>query len=409
MSRDFEFDDRDVEERQPEPEPQSRMTLSQGRGGGGSGTDENRPRKPDESVLTVVRGIIDDSTEDRPTVPEFIDRLERRGVHLVASVQSSGHWNGIIYEFAGTRIKGSYLGRAYTAKGLQQRRGLQYDSTRDDDRLAQTVSHIPPFRVPDPQPRDQERQDPDRASRVRDISGVSPAHRAVLWDVGRFRTAAVTDLEETRYAGNARLLQRDLNELVRAGLLERRTVPLNNRGKTLTVLALTRRGKNVLKRSAQGSTDTSQAIYTGFVKPREIVHDAALYRMFQVEAARIERDGGRVRGVVLDYELKKRAYSPLAKARDLPPLEYAERQRTVAEENHLPLVDGRLVLPDLRIEYQSRDGETHHVDLELATRNYRSQHLRAKAAAGFRVYADASSGALASALDEHDLIAELLR
>jgi hypothetical protein len=220
---------------------------------------------------------------------------------------------------------------------------------------------------------------------------------------------AVTDLEQIRYAGKARLLQRDLSELLKAGLLERRTVPLDNRGKTLTVLALTRRGKNILKRSTNGATDSSQAIYTGFVKPREVVHDATLYRMFQVEAARIEQDGGHVRSVILDYELKERAYSPLAKARELPPLEFAERRRVVAEENDLPLVDGRLVLPDLRIEYQSRDGETHHVDLELATRNYRSQHLRAKAAAGFRVYADASSGALASALDEHDLIAELLR
>jgi len=107
--------------------------------------------------------------------------------------------------------------------------------------------------------------------------------------------------------------------------------------------------------------------------------------------------------------LKKRAYSPLAKARDLPPAEFADRQRSVAQENDLPLVDGRLVLPDLRIEYQSRDGQEQHVDLELATRNYRSQHLRAKAAAGFRMYADASSGALASALDDHDLIAEILR
>ena len=107
--------------------------------------------------------------------------------------------------------------------------------------------------------------------------------------------------------------------------------------------------------------------------------------------------------------MKKRAYSPLAKARALPALEFAERQRAVAEENDLPLVDGRLVLPDLRIEYQSREGEDRHIDLELATRNYRSAHLRTKAAAGFRMYADPSSGALASALDDHDLIAELLR
>ena len=406
MSRDFELDGRDFEEREAS-EPESRVRLSQGRGGG-SGNDENPRLKPADAILAVVRGLIDDATEDHPTVPEFMDRLERRGVHAVASVQSSGRWNGIVYEYAGARIKGSHLGRAYTAKGLQQRRGLRYDPARDDDRLAQTVSHAPPFRPPESVPRDLDQPARDLPSRVRDSTGLSPAHRAVLWDVGRFRTVAVTDLERTRYGGRSRLLQRDLNELIKGGLLERRTVHVNGRGKTLTVVALTRRGQNAVKRSAHG-TDASQAIYSGFVKPREIVHDAALYRMFQAEAARIEKDGGTVRSVVLDYELKKRAYSPLAKARDLPPAEFADRQRSVAQENDLPLVDGRLVLPDLRIEYQSRDGQEQHVDLELATRNYRSQHLRAKAAAGFRMYADASSGALASALDDHDLIAEILR
>ena len=409
MSRDFELDDREFEERKPESEPQNRMPLSQGRGGGGSSTEENRQPKPDESILAVVRGIIDDSTEDRPTVPQFMDRLERRGVHTVASVQSSGRWNGIVYEYAGARIKGSHLGRAYTAKGLQQRRGLRYDPVRDDERLARTVSHTPPFRLPESVPRDLDQPSRDLPSRIRDTTGLSPAHRAVLWDVGCFRTVAVPDLERTRYAGNSRLLQRDLSELIKGGLLERRTMPVNGRGKTLTVVALTRRGKNALKASAHGVTDSGQALYTGFVKPREIAHDAALYRIFQAEADRIEREGGTVRSVVLDYELKKRAYSPLAKARHLPPMEFAERQRAVADDNDLPLMDGRLVLPDLRIEYQARDGKEQHADLELATRNYRSQHLRAKAAAGFRMYADASSGALASALDEHDLIAELLR
>jgi hypothetical protein len=49
------------------------------------------------------------------------------------------------------------------------------------------------------------------------------------------------------------------------------------------------------------------------------------------------------------------------------------------------------------------------VDLELATRNYRAAHIRSKAAAGFKVYADTRSGRLAAVLDDHNLIAELLR
>ncbi len=60
-------------------------------------------------------------------------------------------------------------------------------------------------------------------------------------------------------------------------------------------------------------------------------------------------------------------------------------------------------------EQGGRDGDERHVDLELATRNYRAAHIQAKSAAGFRVYADTSSHALAAALDNHDVIAELLR
>ncbi len=67
------------------------------------------------------------------------------------------------------------------------------------------------------------------------------------------------------------------------------------------------------------------------------------------------------------------------------------------------------MLPDLRIEWETPDGEERHIDLELATRNYRSAHIRAKAAAGFKVYVDSNSGPLSAVLDDHDLVAELLR
>ena len=156
------------------------------------------------------------------------------------------------------------------------------------------------------------------------------------------------------------------------------------------------------------SNHPEQAIYHGFVKPRELAHDATLYKMYQAEVQRIERDGGKVQRVVLDYELKKLAFSPLAKARDLAPLAYAELQQEVAEENRLQIVDGRLVLPDVRVEYEGPDGEARYIDLELATQNYRSAHIRGKAAAGFRVYAQANGGHLAAVLDRHDLIAEII-
>jgi hypothetical protein len=348
-------------------------------------------------VLANLRAVIDDAAKDRPALPIFFDRLEQQGVRPVASIQASGRWNGVVYEFRGARVKGSHLGRAYTAKGLQQRRGVGYEPGRDAEALTRTIKDR------DARPTPGSRSI-ERSERFRDGAGISPAERAVLWDIGRFRVVAAEDLERARYAGHPSLLQQDLKHLAANGYLVRLRVPVDGCGRTMEVLALTRAGRSLLKRDAG-----DQALYNGLVKPREIVHDAALYRMFRKEAARIERDGGKVRRVVLDYELKKRAYRPLAQAHNLPPLEYAERQQEIAQESGLPIVDGHIVLPDLRVEYETRDGEERHVDLELATRNYRAAHIQAKAAAGFRVYADTSSHALAAALDNHDVIAELLR
>jgi hypothetical protein len=72
------------------------------------------------------------------------------------------------------------------------------------------------------------------------------------------------------------------------------------------------------------------------------------------------------------------------------------------------VIEGRMVFPDVRVEYETADGEERSIDLELATQNYRAAHIRGKAAAGFRVYAQAKGGHLAAVLDRHDLIAEIV-
>lgn len=402
MSRDVTTDPRDFGE-QDARKQDSRMTLSQGRGGGSSDAEDVR-RKPSQETLSELRTIIDHATQDKPTVSEFLDRLEREHVTPMASIQANGHWNGMVYQYKDVRVKGSQLGRPYTAQGLQERRGVRYDQAADSERLGRARMDRPtdqPTRPP-------QNREIDPATRVRGTDGMTPAERAVLSDVGRFRTVAVRDLAHARYGRQGNLLDRDVTRLVADGLLERRTMALDSRGRTATFLALTKRGKASLKRPSNAEGAGSQAIYHGFVKPREIPHDAGVYRMYLAEKEKIEREGGRIHRVVLDYELKKRAYSPLAKARELPPLEYAQRQQEIADENGLKVVEGHLVLPDLRIEYEDERGEAHSVDLELATRNYRSAHIASKAAAGFKVYAQAKGGHLAAVLDRHDVIGRLL-
>jgi hypothetical protein len=72
-------------------------------------------------------------------------------------------------------------------------------------------------------------------------------------------------------------------------------------------------------------------------------------------------------------------------------------------------VRGKIPLPDLRLEYETRDGQFASVDLELATGHYHAQALSAKAAAGFKFYAaDGSRSRLSSMLEERDITVAIL-
>ena len=184
-------------------------------------------------------------------------------------------------------------------------------------------------------------------------------------------------------------MRQDLLNLKGQELIRQRRVMAGKGQEKLSVLVLTRSGKYLVQQEYRSAR--AQRFYAGLVKPREVAHDAAIYRMYQVEAAEIEKRGGSVYRIVLDYELKKNAYKPLAKARNLPPLEYAKRQAEVAADNGLKIIDGKIPLPDLRIEYETADGEIAKVDLELATEHYHRAHAAGKRKAGFKVYADRAS------------------
>jgi hypothetical protein len=182
--------------------------------------------------------------------------------------------------------------------------------------------------------------------------------------------------------------------------------------KSLHIVALTRSGKRLLERERslnETVSRDSQQVYAGIRKIAEISHDVAIYRMYQAEAERIRALGGRIRRVVLDYELKKKVYSPLAKARRISQEFYRERQQEIARENGLRVVDGKIPLPDLRIEYENPGGTMEKVDLELVTDHYKESQLAEKSRAGFRLYIDGSSQSRgSSAFQEQELTAEIL-
>jgi len=89
----------------------------------------------------------------------------------------------------------------------------------------------------------------------------------------------------------------------------------------------------------------------------EVAHDAAIYRMYQAEAAQIEKRGGTIKRVVLECELMKNLYRSLAKARRLSALEYTRRQAEVAADNRLKWSTARFRGP-ICDRVRNRTGET---------------------------------------------------
>ena len=70
---------------------------------------------------------------------------------------------------------------------------------------------------------------------------------------------------------------------------------------------------------------------------------------------------------------------------------------------------GKIPVPDVRIEYETRDGERARVDLELATGHYRFRSLAEKVLAGFAIYAHSHEASkLRRILDQRELTAEIL-
>lgn len=237
----------------------------------------------------------------------------------------------------------------------------------------------------------------DRAYLLRD----SEMHS--LKEIGKFRVIAVSDLAKYAYGGDREQMEKDIRALARHSLLTDKTVETSQK-KTLRVVTLTKAGHRLLKNTNQFPND--QPIYHGLVKPREVKHDADLYRLYQREAARIERAGGRPVRVLLDYELKRNLNRDLALLG--PENDDPDRKNEIAEEHGLQLINGKIPIPDLRVEYETAELELRHVDLELATRDYRPRAMAEKASAGFSLYGRSEDASrLRRVLDEREITARI--
>jgi hypothetical protein len=210
-----------------------------------------------------------------------------------------------------------------------------------------------------------------------------------LATVGAFRVVPVDDLRVTRSRSHD-LWHGDLDRLRTAGLI-RTVAPLDrgHDGGRTTLIALTRRGRGVLESHRSRGHEPRQAFYDGVVKPREITHDAQLYRAYLRAAERLQSEHARIHRVVLDCELKREYQRFLQEGNrarsesDGRPTRTREEICAWAAQHDLPILEDRVQFPDFRIEFERADGRRDAEDVEVTTPHYRGAHAAAKARSGF--------------------------
>ena len=238
-------------------------------------------------------------------------------------------------------------------------------------------------------PRGAERElvrDPER-DRTYELNGTDSR---LLATVGAFRVVAEGDLQSGR--DRTEDARKSLALLEGQGLTRSAL-----RGPGERVVFLTDRGRDLLEasrleRDHEHRREARQEFYSGLRKPRELSHDSQVYRAYLKAEERLRSQGGRVRRVALDYELK-REYQRFRQRRnrgrkdsDGRPDNDVREIRAWAREHDLPYFDGHVHFPDVRIEYEDRDRCREHEDIEVTTEHYRGAHAAVSVRSGFTCY-----------------------
>ena len=282
--------------------------------------------------------------------------------------------------------------------------------------VARTPSHRPEepqSRAPVEQPRvgvagrsDAERETPSGREQPRRRSGHRREHdgrqprrsfeariAGVVRDVGTFRAVALRDLVERQFDGHPFAAGKGIARAERSGWVERRKAR-GPKGGEFTVLVATEAGAARAAELWRAAGRPQQRTFAGAVQPAQWGHDVAVYRAVGREQARIEAAGGRVKRVRIDAELKGLVAARSEQARRASRADEERRQAAVALG--LPVEGGKVLVPDAQVEYVDAAGRTGRCNVEVASEHYRGQAIRAKARAGFAMYA--ASGRAASAV-----------
>lgn len=89
-------------------------------------TPQERP------IKQQLQELIDRATQDKPTMPLLVERLQLQGVEVRHGLTRNGKSKGISYSWNDQKFSGTSLGPAYTWPGLQKHKEIDYQPIRDD-------------------------------------------------------------------------------------------------------------------------------------------------------------------------------------------------------------------------------------------------------------------------------------
>lgn len=202
----------------------------------------------------------------------------------------------------------------------------------------------------------------------------------LLATVGAFRVASERDLEHCLGAADS------LNHLREERLTHSVQVGPDARAEVLT-----ERGRDVLEESRRDRDGDGQAFYAEVGRPRELQHDAQLFRAYLKVEEGIHERGGSVDRVVLEVDLRREYQQWLQEHnRDRPdsdgrPDRDADEIEGWALRHDLPYFDESVHFPDFRVEYEL-EGREQHEDVEVITGHYRGAHAASRAKSGFSCF-----------------------
>lgn len=226
-------------------------------------------------------------------------------------------------------------------------------------------------------------------------SGAIPSQRrsrteredGVLEMLGTYRVVSRRAIVEYAFDGHPFAASRTLASLERRGLVDVSLIPRGRGG--YQVFSLTGLGRDQIaaKRRRRSADRDSQRFWSGFGDVRQLAHDHRVFEAVMQDTDQVRAEGGRIRRVRLEPELRAILSSAGESARAVGGPDAARAARCAAARRvGLGVSERDVPLPDVLIEIEDARGRVFTRGIEVASNSYTRAQVRAKRVAGFRLY-----------------------